>query len=163
MSVPTSGAQSRGARPALAPKIIVPGFPHAIDVAPTGANAFVTSRRIGPDDSGGMAILDLAQGAVGTVVQGIGDAPEGIACKSDESAVYVTDVLADKVTVLEPNDGSILKISIPVGAAPNGIALTPDGSKAVVTNSSPLGASLSVIDTTVNEAMTRIPLDGILD
>lgn len=147
----------RGSRPAVADEFRVPGFPRDIDISRDGSVAFVTTRRPTERMAGGLAIVDLVARDVRDVIGAVGDAPEAVACHPDGSRVYVTDLSARKVTVVDTRDGAILHAGIDVGLAPSDLALTPRGDQAYVVNSSEDG-SVSVIDTDSNTRLDDIPV-----
>jgi YVTN family beta-propeller protein len=104
--------------------------------------------------------FDLATDAVGPqIALGSGKGPEEVAISPDGSTAYVTDELANSVSVIDLATGTVSGSPIKVGNAPLGIAITPDGSTVYAVND--VGGSLTPIDTATRKAGPEITLAGV--
>ena len=90
-----------------------------------------------------ITISILALGAVVANSNSPSSAEGGCAGKA-----YVTNQIADTVSVIDTATNAVVGSAIPVGDAPRDIAITPDGTKAYVTNQD--ADTVSVIDTATN-------------
>jgi serine/threonine-protein kinase len=98
-----------------------------------------------------------APGPAPTVVAtvAVGAEPWAVAVAPDGRHTYLTNGMADTVSVLD-NGSNTIVATIPVGKRPHGVALSPDGRRAYVTNLS--GGSVSVLDTAANTVVATVPI-----
>ena len=136
----------------------------AVVIAPDGRRAYV------PTSDGSLAVIDTSSNTVLTTVPGVGSLV-GLAIAANGSLIYGTDFFNDRVVVVDTtkvltDPSHALTKTIQVGGTPYAPAITPDGRFVYVPNcggfcftGEPSSASsISVIDTTVNEVATTLPL-----
>ncbi len=118
-------------------------------VSPDGHRIWVTT------DSDTLTELDAATGAVVAVAVGL-DFAMGLAMSPDGSRVYVSDVVADALRVIDTASASLLA-TIPVGADadPFGVAVSPDGRRVFVANGR--ANTVSVIDAAAGAVVATVP------
>jgi YVTN family beta-propeller protein len=118
---------------------VVPGSPYKVFVTNGGSN---TVSVITADDS----INSYVKGTDITA----GSSPEGIAYNPANSQLYVANLGASTVTVINAGTNAVVKtITLPPNCYPVGVAVNASGSKVYVSKS--FTDSVAVIDTTTNE------------
>ncbi len=86
--------------------------------------------------------------------------PIGIAVSPDGSIAYVSNLLANQVTVFDTRTTNLIGF-IPTGIRPVGIAVTPDGSRLYIANQGDnlTGTTVTAVDTTTNSVINTITVD----
>jgi YVTN family beta-propeller protein len=115
--------------------------PDGVAISTDGGSAFVAQR------GGGIAVIDTT---TGKVVETIDDTlgPSRITMAPDGGRGFVTNRMAETVTVFSPAARTQVGSPIQVGAEPTGIATLPDGSFAYA--ASPVDGTLTQIDTSID-------------
>jgi YVTN family beta-propeller protein len=139
-------------RKAVGKPIDLKGWSGEVAVTPDGRSAFVTQAF-----PGSTVEVDLLDGHVIGPVQA-GPSPYTLVVTPDGSRLYVVNGLegAHSVSVIDTASGQPVGPPIEVGLGPGGIAISPDGRFAYVANYG--GASVSVIDTRLNQVVAQIPV-----
>ncbi|WP_245691652.1 YncE family protein [Streptomyces katrae] len=82
--------------------------------------------------------------------------PAGASAGTPSAAlVYVADLHADTVSVVDPAAGRVVD-AVPVGSGPDSVAAAPDGSRVYVTDSA--ADTVSVIDARSRKVIATVPV-----
>lgn len=99
-------------------------YPGHMAVDPLGRHLYISHPPLGI-----VTVFDIAADNIRTI--GVGGAPRGLAVSNDGSRLYVGDLNANTLTVIDTATRTTVR-AIPVGPGPTLLAVTPDGRRLFV-------------------------------
>lgn len=106
---------------------------HGIDLSPDGKYLYISlNPGLGQEGKGGLAIIKTDTMEKLAEVE-TDEGPAHVAVTPDGSQVWVANVNADSVSVIDTKENSLIK-TIEVGDVPNEVAISPDGKWVFVAN-----------------------------
>ena len=151
----TGGARRRGSRTSSGALLFAASLLASLWAMPAcdaqiEANAYISS--IG---SNTVTVFDTETSTpVGTPIT-VGNGPFGVASTPDGRFVYVANVTAGTVSVIDPATNSVVA-TVSVGTSPWGVAVSPDAKFAYVANHG--SNNVSVISTATNTVVATVPV-----
>jgi YVTN family beta-propeller protein/autotransporter-associated beta strand protein len=100
-----------------------------------------------------ISVIDTPTNTTTSSAIAVGNAPEELAVRGDESLVYVSNINSGTVSVINTATDSVVT-TVNVGSAPKGVAISPNGALVYVANA--LSDNVSVINTATNTVVTTI-------